>query len=260
MIGWGATCEPRDGDQEIVLLHWNVMWGGGPLRSPRTWESQRSKIIRQNPDLIVLSESPPDHWLGPLDRDLGPGATHLGSFDDRSGRYGYRLVVCSRWPIHLDERLLFLGGVGMSVTAEVRGRHLRLLVVDGESSPIQSRLPFLRAVADACRNALMAGHPYDFVVGDFNSPSRSLGFDELNALNYRLASRSSTGWRATFPAWLPVYDIDHVWIGERLRIRSGTLFNGPWTDHRGQIVRVMAGAPTLEIDREWKSGDRLPHR
>ena len=104
-------------------------------------------------------------------------------------------------------------GMAMSVTAEVRGRSLRLLVVNGESSPLQSRLPFLQAIAEACKEASALGRPYDFVVGDFNTPSRSIGFDELAAQGYRLAGRSSSGWRATFPAWLPVYDIDHVWLG-----------------------------------------------
>ena len=94
----------------------------------------------------------------------------------------------------------------MSVSAVVRGRRLRLLVVNGLSSPLRSRLPFLQALAGACRDAESAGHPYDFVLGDFNTPSRSLGFDEFTALDYRLASRSASGSHTTFPAMLPIYD------------------------------------------------------
>jgi endonuclease/exonuclease/phosphatase family metal-dependent hydrolase len=255
MIGSGISSEPLAGDQEITLMHWNVQWGGGLFRSERTWRAQRKAILSSDPDLIVLSEAPPADWLQRLTYDLGPVGQFVGCFHDPRSPYWYRLVVCSRWPIHRDEQLRFPGGAGMSVTAEVRGCRLRLLVVDGQSSPFRSRLPFLRAVAEACREAATEGRPYDFVLGDFNTPSRSLGFDELTALDYRLASRSAHGWRATFPAMLPVYDIDHVWIGERLRLRSCTLFNGPWTDHLGHLARVLAGAQTGKAVRESKSGD-----
>ncbi len=260
MIGSGATSELRAGDREIALLHWNVQWGGGLFRSDRTWRAQRKAMLDANPDVIVLSEAPPTDWLQRLADDLGAGAQFVGFFHDPRSPYWYRLVVCSRWPIQRDGQMMFPGGVGMSVTAEVRGRRLRLLVVDGHSSPLRSRLPFLRAVVGACRDAAAEGRPYDFVLGDFNTPSRSLGFDGLIALDYRLASRSAMGWRATFPAMLPVYDIDHVWIGERLRVRSCSLFNGPWTDHRGHFVRVLVGdVPSNPLDPSHDRPDRL-HR
>src|SRR6185437_12278102 len=102
----------------------------------------------------------------------------------------------------------------------------------------RSRLPFLRGLADACREAEAEGRPFDLVVGDFNTPSRSLGFDSLEALGYRLAGRSARGWRGTFPSWLPVYDIDHVWLGAGVSLGSCAFFNGPYADHRGQLVRV----------------------
>jgi endonuclease/exonuclease/phosphatase family metal-dependent hydrolase len=127
----------------------------------------------------------------------------------------------------------------MSVSGEIRGDCIRLLVVDGISSPFRSRIPFLQAVARECRQAAASGRPYDIVLGDFNTPSRSLGFDDLQALDYRLAGRSARGWRGTFPAWLPVYDIDHVWVRAGLGIGACSFFNGPSTDHRGQMVRIL---------------------
>jgi endonuclease/exonuclease/phosphatase family metal-dependent hydrolase len=239
MMGTGASSEHRSVENELALLHWNVQWGGGLFRGPRAWEALRSSMVGRHPDLIVLSEAPPDDWLGQLNGDLGAGATHVGIFHDPKSPYWYRMVVCSRWPIRLEGRKTLPGGIAMSVEAEVRGRGYRLLVVDGVSSPLRSRLPFLRAIAEACRKATDEGRPYDFVVGDFNTPSRSLGFDALRDQGYRLASASTLGWRGTFPAWLPAYDIDHVWVGPRLRARSCSLFNSPWTDHRGQIAGVL---------------------
>jgi endonuclease/exonuclease/phosphatase family metal-dependent hydrolase len=246
MIGTGVVGEPRPGDREVVVLHWNVQWGGGILRSRRTLGAQRFEILRRSPDLVILSEAPPGDWLKQLVGDIGAGASCVRLAHGPNSQYWFRLAVCSRWPIRLEERLPLPGGVAMSVIAEVHRRPLRLLVVDGVSSPFRSRRPFLRAIAQACREAAAAGQPYDVVVGDFNTPSRALGFDDLTTQGYRLAGRSATGWRATFPAWLPLYDIDHVWLAPGLRIRSCNLFNGPATDHRGQLVRVLVAAQPRE--------------
>src|SRR5262249_39741774 len=131
------------------------------------------------------------------------------------------------------------GGMGISVAADIEGHRIRMMVVDGISSPFRPRLPFLRAIARACDEAEATGRPFDLVLGDFNTPSRSVGFDELEALGYRLAGRSAGGWRATFPSWLPIYDIDHIWLRPGLRLGSFAFFNGPHTDHRGQVVRVL---------------------
>ncbi len=223
---------------------------------PMTWKALCSAIVDRYPDLVVLSEAPPDDWIRQLTDDLGAGASYVGIFHGPRSPHWYRMAVCSRWPIRLEETMPIPGGMAMSVTAEVSDRRLRLLVVNGASSPLRSRLPFLRAINEACRKATEGGRPYDFVVGDFNTPSRSIGFDALSAQGYRLASWSTSGWRGTFPAWLPVYDIDHVWIAPRLRTRSCSLFNSPWTDHRGQIVRVQVGDLPAGAAREPRTTDR----
>jgi len=239
MIGNRAASKSWPNEKTVSILHWNTQWDGGPFRSPRTWAAQRSEILRRKPDIVILSEPPAADWLEQLVDDIGPGATCVGIQHDPRNRFWYRLTVCSRWPIRLEERLALPGGVAMSVLAEVGGRHMRLLAVDGRSNPFQSRLPFLRAIADACRAAAGEGRPFDVVAGDFNTPSRSLGFDALAGQGYSLASRSSGGWRGTFPSWLPIYDIDHVWLRPGLRVRFCTLFNGSATDHRGQLVGVL---------------------
>lgn len=239
MIGTGGSEEPRPGDREVSVLHENVLWGGGPFRSPRTWSEQRTDLIARNSDLILLSEAPPADWMAQLVRDLGPGASLVEVQNEPTSPYWYHLVVASRWPLRLEGHFRFSGGAGMAVAARIDGRPLRLLVVDGISRPTQSRLPFLGAVAATCRDAEIAGRPFDLVLGDFNTPARSLGFEGLRELGYRLAGRFAPGWRGTFPAWVPVYDIDHVWVGARLRIRSEAFFHGPHSDHRGQLVRLL---------------------
>jgi hypothetical protein len=85
MIGSGIRNERLQGDREISVLHWNVQWGGGLFRGPRTWEAQRSAMLEMKPDVIVLSESPPGDWIDRLIADLGPDAKFVGvRYDPRS--------------------------------------------------------------------------------------------------------------------------------------------------------------------------------
>jgi endonuclease/exonuclease/phosphatase family metal-dependent hydrolase len=253
MVGSGAIGKFELTDTEVTLLQWNVMWGGGPFRSPRTWAAQRAEITGRDPDIVILSELPPAAWLEQLVDEMGPGADVVGIQHDPLSPYWFRLAVCSRWPVRLDERIPLPGGVGMSVTVTVRDRPFRLLVVDGKSNPFHSRLPFVRAIAELCRAAEQDGHPFNAVAGDFNTPSRSIGFDAMRAQGYTLAGLSAAGWRGTFPAWLPIYDIDHVWVNPGLRVRSTTLFNGPFSDHRGQFISALRAKPEASTDHVRRS-------
>ncbi len=239
LIGSGQERPAAAGEREISVLHWNVQWGGGFFRGPRTWTAQRAAIVAKHPDLVILSEAPPDDWLAQLVSDLGPGSSLVSIHHDPRSSYWYGLAVISRRLLRQEPAPSLPNGSAFSVVAEVDGRDLRLLVVDGISTPTRSRLPFLAAIADSCRQAREQGRPYDLVLGDFNTPSRSLGFDELEGLGYTLAGRSAAGWRATFPAWLPVYDIDHVWLAPELTLASCSFFNGSHTDQRGQFVRIL---------------------
>jgi endonuclease/exonuclease/phosphatase family metal-dependent hydrolase len=188
---------------------------------------------------VILSEAPPDAWVDQLVRDLGPGASCARVEHERGRRYEYGMAVCSRWLVRLEEAVPLPNGKGMSVVADVNGCHLRLFVVDGLSNPFRSRLPFLQAIVAACRVARDADRPFDLIVGDFNTPSQSLGLDGLAVEGYTLASRSAAGWRATFPSWLPIYDIDHVWLTRGLRVGSAWCFNGAHSDHRGQVAHLL---------------------
>jgi endonuclease/exonuclease/phosphatase family metal-dependent hydrolase len=265
MIGVGAATSPSSENHEISLLHWNVQWGGGLFRSQQTWAAQRSEILKRDADIMVLSELPPPDWLARLANDLGPNASTVSIEQDPGSDYWFRMVVCSRWPVRMEERISLPGGAGMSVIVEVRGRRLRLLCVDGQSNPFRSRLPFLAAIADLCRAATDAGRPFDVIAGDFNTPSLSLGFDALMDQGYTLASRSAVGWRGTFPSWLPLYDIDHVWLGPGQVARACLLYNGPATDHRGQVVRfkpsaVGERATDVRIDPKLIPGQSVPRQ
>ena len=239
LVGWGPASAPASTagvDSVVSVLQWNVLWGGGQVRDPAKWARIRAEIVGQGADLVVLSEAPPDDWLDLLAADLGPGTTRVQAEHTPEDEYWYKLVVFSKGPLRLARPEPIADGAGVVVEAEVRGRLVRLLVVDARSNPLLPRGPRLLGVADACRRAREAGEPFDVVLGDFNTLSRSLGFDAIEAEGYDLAARSCRGWRGTFPSILPAYDIDHVLIRRDELPVECRLFTNLASDHRGQVA------------------------
>jgi endonuclease/exonuclease/phosphatase family metal-dependent hydrolase len=174
--------------------------------------------------------------MAQLTRQTGWSAVRCESEPDSS--YWYRLVVCSHWPVRFEREAKIPHGHTMTVVVAVPGQPLRLLVVDGESNPLFSRVVMLQEVAATCRRGQERGEPIDILVGDFNTPSRSAGFDPFadSAGGFQLASRSAYGWRGTWPSWCPLFDIDHVWLGNAFEVVGCELFTNSASDHRGQIV------------------------
>ncbi len=240
MVGLGPAPDGGSGP-EISLLHWNVLWGGGKTRNPARLASIRREILSQGADLVVLSEAPPADWLDQLVDEMGPGANRVQVENEPGASAWFKLVVCSKGPLRLVRREPIADGTGMVVEAEVEGRTVRLLVVDAQSRPTIPRSPRLLDIAAACRRAREAGEPIDVVVGDFNTLSRSLGFDAIEAEGYALAARSARGWRGTFPSILPIYDIDHVFIRRDDPLVGCRFFTNLASDHRGQVARLRVG-------------------
>ena len=180
LTGSGAVGKFGPADREITFMQWNVLWGGGPFRSPSTWAGQRIDILKRDPDIVMLSEPPSAEWIAQLVAEMGPGAQVATIEHDPRGPYWYRMALIARWPVRLEEQITLPGGAAMIVTVSVDGGPIRLLCVDGKSNPFHSRLPFLAAIAGICRKASQQGRPIDIVAGDFNTPSHSIGFEDLS--------------------------------------------------------------------------------
>jgi endonuclease/exonuclease/phosphatase family metal-dependent hydrolase len=255
MIGRGPATPDRDG-QSIRLLHWNVLWGGRP-RTDATWASMEDAIVLRTPDVVVLSEAPPDARVDSLKRRLGPEWTSTQLEHAPGSPYWYKMVALSRWPVREGRPVAIRNGAALDVRIERPGRPLRLLVVDGQSRPTRPRTPMLQDVAAACRRAAEEGEPYAVLAGDFNAVDRSLGFDAIRREGggYLAASRHSSGWRGTWPMPLPIYDIDHVWVRSDHPILSCSLFATFASDHRGQLVRL---APPRLVNPAEHGLDRVP--
>ena len=178
MIGSGTIGTYGPTDTEVTLLHWNVLWGGGPFRSQRTWAAQRAEIRKRDPDIVILSELPPADWLEQLVDEIGPGANVVGIEHDPRSRDWFRLGVCSRWPMRLEKRMPLPGGVAMSVDVRCAGpRGAAAGRRRQEQSVCIRDCPFCGRSPKFAARRPTEGRPFDAVAGDFNTPSRSIGFD-----------------------------------------------------------------------------------
>jgi vancomycin resistance protein VanJ len=232
------------GARQVTVLHWNVLWGG--RGGGETWEPIVSAIAGRAPDLVVLSEAPPAPMVERLRARLGPAWSAVRWEDMSQPRYRYHMVVLSRWPLRADNRHDITDGKAMTVSAMTDAGVLRVLAVDGKSDWHLSRTPRLHDIAGICDSARQSGRPIDIIAGDFNCVGRSIGFDAFEEGGYTLASRGSSEWRGTWPAPLPLYDLDHVWVRRERPVGECDLFGSRYTDHRGQVVRISVAPPRVE--------------
>ncbi|EDN66703.1 membrane protein [Beggiatoa sp. PS] len=241
MIGTGNNSAKITANT-ISLLHWNVKWGGigynGHLTSQYTgdeWPSIREDIFQHYPDIIVLNEPPQiDSWLAQLTQQMGPNWSMFKYY--RTERNG--LAIFSLGKLQFERLVKIRNGLAMLVKVTVREQALRLLLVDGERSVRKVRTPLLTDIIKAVIDSDRQGQPIDMIVGDFNAVSRSIGFDSytIAAGGYQLASRNARVWRGTWAFFLPLYDIDHIWIHKRFEIIQLKMLMNLNTDHRGQLV------------------------
>jgi endonuclease/exonuclease/phosphatase (EEP) superfamily protein YafD len=243
MIGQGATLGHLNPDIQVSVLHWNISWGGVGKTG---WQSISRDIRRRHPDIAILTETPHKFKLNRfLNKQMGWSMVMYE--DTRSNP----LAICSAWPLQLEQFVKIRDGVAMTVIVRVKNYPLRILAVDGKRNMSKRvtilsrqvlprwRTPLLNDIARFIARSEQQGKPIDIIAGDFNTISRSLGFDALAQVGggYHLASKYSAHWRGTWISILPLYDIDHVWVHKRFPGLSANLFTNLATDHRGQLVK-----------------------
>lgn len=248
MVGRGAlprSAEPSAlRETDLTVVQWNVQWGGSRRGSEEIagWNDLFAQLRSENPGIIVFNESAPLPWI---ERSMSEAGWSFAATEHGPGaRYLYRLVIGSRWPVTREATHLFRNGSGMTAMVDVAGRPVRVMVVDGISTPWVSRTPFLDDVATELARAAAAGRPIDIVAGDFNAVARSIGFDAFARVagGFDVASRSAA-WRGTFPSGLPLYDIDHVWVSRAHGVVHSHGLSHRVTNHKGQVIRIRLGEP-----------------
>jgi endonuclease/exonuclease/phosphatase (EEP) superfamily protein YafD len=243
MIGMADTQTNLEPSKLVSVLHWNVHWGGGR----KNWKSIRNDIEQRNPDIAIISEPPGKNRFKLLLKQMNwSKVMHKNTASNT-------LAVCSSLPLRFERRLKIRNGKAMIAVVTVRGQSLRVLAVDGNRNMSRRhvvlsrqllprwRTPMLTDVAKNITAAHKRGQPIDIIAGDFNAISLSSGFDAFaNAGGgYNLASKFSNGWRGTWKSYLPLYDIDHVWVHKSFSGLRAKLFTNLKSDHRGQLVQFQ---------------------
>lgn len=224
--GFGES-QQRDNNPHISLLHWNIRWGGEhPKDNLPIFAKQ---IAEHNPDIIVISEKPAYPVYVKMFLDA------LGS-EYKEPAITEPVMLLSKWHIYKEQELSFRHGMGLVVTVATPQGMLRVLVVDGDRDLRKARQALLGDVDRFCQKEKQAGHAVDVIVGDFNAVGRSRGFDSWE-VDYRLAARVAGVWRGSWIAFLPLYDIDHVWLKNSIHNIQVQFFANAISDHRGQFVR-----------------------
>lgn len=248
LISWGLPERAQAGSPfgAVTVAQWNVQYGGSS-RSEEPWRWIGETVAPLHPDVVILNEAVAPEAVARLAAFLGPEWTWVAQQGAGGRGYYFNLAVCARGAVRLERLWPVAHGSAMSVKALIDGRWLRILVVDGLSDPFVLRRPFLESVAKLCDEQDAAGSPFDFVAGDFNAVRRSLGFESIAASGrgYSLAETASWGWRGTFPAVLPFYDIDHLWVSAEHHTAAYRHFAHAESNHRGQVAHIQLGEPPI---------------
>ncbi|MCV6639258.1 endonuclease/exonuclease/phosphatase family protein [Candidatus Albibeggiatoa sp. nov. NOAA] len=232
-----------DNQHSIRLLHWNTLWGGKYSFSNQphlnTWDGLQEKIVQQQPDIIVLSEPPQDNRLHQLAEQLGDDWSII-SFEPAQtcNRCIVMFSVLSPYPMERERYSNPRNGNGFIIRIEMPQKTFRLLVVDGASKYDQLRSPFLQDTYQTVVEQHEKQEPIDVIAGDFNSIRRAQGFDNYPTMGdgYWLAGEKTIGWRGTWKSYLPLFDIDHVWVSQIYKPIYTTFLFDSASDHRGQLV------------------------
>lgn len=247
MIGTGAMNTPVASKRQLTILHWNVRWGG---KGKNGWASICHDIIRQRPDITIISETPSKKRLNQLIEQLGNPWTMVMYEETRWNP----LAVASLWPLSIERIVKIRNGVAMVVVVMVEEQPLRILAIDGKRNMSNQlvvmskrvlprwREPMLKSTARFLEHSAQQGKTIDLIAGDFNALGASLGFKPFTFIGggYYLASQFSFGWRGTWMSYFPLYDIDHVWVHKRFKGLHTELITNWATDHRGQRVQFQS--------------------
>lgn len=211
------------------VLHWNVLWGGN-----QHW-SEFTELMQAQPVDVVLISEPPSMWeLNHWQQQLSEHSTAEWSL-----LIEWPLAIYSAHPIRKKATLTFSNGMGVLVEVTPPSGLFRILFIDGKRDLSQPRHLLLHSILAYMQLAEAAGQPIHIIAGDFNSLGRSRGFDQWHTAGYQLAAQQAGQWRGSWPSWLPLYDIDHIWLHPSLSLQQFHFLFHAKTDHRGQRAQVV---------------------
>jgi endonuclease/exonuclease/phosphatase (EEP) superfamily protein YafD len=189
--------------------HGQASPGGVPTLKVMSWNMAHQRLPSDDlqaflnthrPDIAGLVEV--GAWHGdsaPLVLELPPG------YEAR--KLDHALAVVVRGAIgQVHEEELGSHSKFASVEAVVDGAAWHIFIIDGVSNPLVSRADILSRIPSEVR-----GLNHVLVMGDFNTPFESALFDPWRAGLHHAFNETGSGLRETWPRWVPVLTIDHIW-------------------------------------------------
>ncbi|MGB7950111.1 MAG: endonuclease/exonuclease/phosphatase family protein [Candidatus Binatia bacterium] len=212
------------GPPALRVITWNIGGSSDGWRSIR--QNVADVLAELDANIILLSEANaarnPKFWRARLP---GYSVTVPGAMG---------LVILSKsslWDVHVHE----LGRRAYLVTAhvDVHEHPLEIFMVDFPSSPRATRQRFIQNPRLLRPPAAGTGR---ILMGDFNTPRDSTWFAAYQGLYSNAFDQSGAGWRKTWPAVLPVLDIDHIWTAGNLQAVCTRVPAIRLSDHRPVIA------------------------
>ncbi len=233
LIGIRSLDKADSSVPQVRLLQWNVQWGGH-WDEASGWPRTGERIVREQPDLVVLSEAPADEsHVRALADLLGPN-WYIAEQTAHNHSIGYlsRMRLLSRFPATVQYDRHIPTAVATIVRIET-DPPIRLMMADAVSGP-GDKTSILQFFAEVIEQ----DGEIDIIAGDFNAVVQSRGFAAIRAAGYREATAHGFALRATWPTAYPVYAIDHVFVRAEHRLVGVHTFAGP-SDHRGQVADLQ---------------------
>lgn len=219
----------QSSDGALRLLHCNIHW---PNR--RNAPAVMEFIATRSDDLIVLTEP---GWL--LLEERGARLSAAGWTVLRTGRF----AVLSKLPILEARPLVRAESTDLTllrVDGSSRGLgELAICLADLPSDPLRPRMASAQRIRSLLEGSFPNGAPkLDLVAGDLNNTRDAASLRALFPAMRDAFDDAGRGVGASWPAFLPLWQLDHVLLGPKVRAVDYTLIDTGLSAHRAQEVAL----------------------
>lgn len=211
------------GSDRLRIFTWNA------ARGFAGWPKVADQVGANDPDLVGLVEAggSTEEWQRFWAQHFPDHQVYLA---------GGGLVVLTRGEI-LDKRIRRLAETSAcaDVRIEVDGRPMRVLLIDAVVRPFSNRREVIEKAFELARETPELP---TIVMGDFNTPSDSVWFDEVRNDFTHAFEQAGHGMLTTWPAPAPILAIDHVWLSRQFHVDCASIRWSWNSDHRPVEVDV----------------------
>lgn len=206
---------------KLKVLFWNMAHHPLPSAALEKW------LVDYQPDIVALVEtgsrhSDPNPLVGKL--PAGYSLTNL-----KSG-----IGWIANGQVNIKNQLK-LPNQSKGVELEVHHGNTQytVIIADVYAGPLTPRKPALEKLYEM---ATQSNNGPVLLLGDFNTPIESAFFDSWNQNLHHAFNMSGNGLRETWPRWLPVLTIDHVWSSKDLTPHHAEKIWHADSDHAALLV------------------------